>query len=218
MKTVRILVADDHEVVRRGMRTLLEAQRGWKVCGEAATGREAVKQAKRLNPDVVILDITMPELDGLAATRQIRKAVPETQVLILTMHDTDDLLHEVLAAGASGYVTKSDAGGELVIAVAALRMRKPFLSSTVLKTLAASHVYKSDRSGKDWKSGDRLTRREHEVVRLLGQGESNKEIAAALGISARTVETHRANTMRKLGLHSISDLIHYTIREKIVSP
>ncbi len=216
MKTVRILVVDDHEVVRRGIRTLLEAQRGWIVCGEAATGSEALKQAKTLKPDVIVLDISMPELDGVEATRQIRKAVPEAGVLILTMHETDEVLREVLRAGASGYVAKSDAGDDLVAGVKALVKHRTFLSVSALQSLMVSMAEEDEPVGE--KSRSRLTPREHEIARLLGQGKSNKEIAAGLNISARTVETHRTNILQKLGLRSLSDLIHYTIRSGMVQP
>ena len=218
MKTVRILVVDDHEVVRQGIRTLLEAQSGWKICGEAATGSEGIKQAKRLNPDVVVLDITMPESDGMEAIRQIRNAVPAAEVLILTIHEADELLREVLEAGARGYVAKSDAARDLVAAVDAMRLHKPFFSSTALKSLMASYVGENDWSDKHRTSGSHLTRREREVARLLGGGKGNKEIATALSISVRTVETHRTSIMRKLRLHSIGDLVRYTIRKKMVQP
>ena len=216
MKTVRILVVDDHEVVRRGIRTLLDAQRGWKVCGEAATGSEALKQAKTLNPDVIILDISMPGLDGVEATRRIRKAVPAAGVLILTMHETDELLQEALRAGANGYVAKSDAGDELVAGVKALMEGRTFLSVSALKSMMVRMAEEDEPVGK--KSRSRLTRREHEVARLLGQGKTNKEIATDLNISTRTVETHRTNILQKLGFHSLSDLIRYTIREGMVQP
>lgn len=219
MTTVRILVADDHEIVRQGLRALLEAQPGWQVVAEAVDGREALDKAKRLHPDVVVLDVSMPNLNGLEATRQIRKALPQTEVLILTMHDSEQLVREVLEAGARGYVLKSDAGRELVTAVESVRQSKPHFTSRVseivldgyLNAGGRAEVYSAPRTV-------RLSPREREIVQLLAEGKSNKEVAAALHISVKTAETHRTNLMRKLDLHSISELVRYAIRNKMVEP
>ncbi len=216
MATIRLLVADDHEVIRRGVRSLLGTQPGWEVSGEAATGREAVEKAKQLKPDLVVLDITMPELDGLEATRQILEAVPKTKVLILTMHESEQVMSEVLKAGALGYVLKSDAADNLVPAVKALIHGKPFFTSSVSKMMLKGYLKHSTRSTEDSSSEKQLSPRERLIVQLLVEGRKNKEIATALSISIRTAESHRANIMRKLGLHSIVDLVRYAINNKMI--
>lgn len=218
MTKVRILVADDHEVVRQGLRALLATQPGWEVCAEAVTGREAVKKAEQLKPDVVVMDISMPELNGLEATRQIVKVVPQTEVVILTMHDSEELVREVLDAGARGYLLKSDAGRELVAAVDMVRQHKPFLTSRVSEIVLQGYLKGDSRMTREEVPRSRLTRREREIVQLLAEGKSNKEIAVTLGISVKTAETHRANIMNKLGLHSVTELVRYAVRNKIVEP
>ncbi len=214
MKSLRILLADDHEMVRNGLKAVLIARRGWEVCGEALTGREAVAKARELRPDIAILDITMPELGGLEATRQIRLALPGTEVLILTMHDSDQLVREVLAAGARGYVLKSDAGHALVSAVEALAAHKPFFSSKVSSVVLEGFLHPHKPA--DTATGSPLTPREREIVQALTEGRINKEVAEVLGISVKTVETHRTNIMRKLGLHSMSELVRYAVRNRII--
>lgn len=209
---VRILVADDHHVVRTGLRALLESKSGWQVCAEAANGREAVEKARELKPDVAVLDIGMPLLNGVETTRQIRKHSPKTEILILTMHDSDLLVQEVLEAGALGYILKDDADRNLIAAVDALRRHKSFLSSRVsVAALSAGGAQDSDRS-----SRSRLTPRQREILQLLAEGKSNKEVATALGISVKTAETHRANIMLKLNFHSITELVRYAVRNKII--
>jgi DNA-binding NarL/FixJ family response regulator len=211
---VRILIADDHQVVRTGLRALLESKSGWQVCAEAANGREAVEKAGQLKPDVAVLDIGMPLLNGVEATRQIRKLSPRTEVLILTMHDSEVLVQEVLEAGATGYIVKDDADRNLVAAVDALRRHKPYLSSRVSE--AASSAVGSDSSSFGRSSRSRLTPREREILQLLAEGKSNKEVAGFLGISVKTAETHRANIMLKLDFHSITELVRYAVRNKII--
>ncbi len=218
MSSVRILVADDHEVVRRGVKSLLESHPGWTVVAEAATGREAVDQVKRCTPDVVILDITMPELNGLEATRQILKSAPQTEILILTLHESAQLIRCVLEAGARGYVLKSDAGRNLIDAVEAVSEHKAFFTSNVAATVLDGYL-KSDRRKAGVKPDSHaLTPREREIIQLLAEGKSNKEVATTLGISVHTAETHRTNIMRKLEVHSVSELVRYAIRQNIVSP
>jgi DNA-binding NarL/FixJ family response regulator len=214
---IRILVADDHEVVRRGLRALLEAHPELQVCAEAANGREAVEKAKQCKPNLVVMDIGMPELNGLEATRRILRALPQTEVLILTMHESEQVVREVLEAGARGYVLKSDAARDLVTAVKTLQQHKPFFTSRVAELVLKGYLggVQADRAEPSLPS---LTPREREIVQLLAEGKSNKEVAAALEISVKTVEAHRANIMRKLNLHSISELVHYAIRNKIVEP
>jgi DNA-binding NarL/FixJ family response regulator len=219
MSGIRILVADDHEIVRQGLRALLEAQPGWQVVAEAVDGRDAVDKAKRARPDVVVLDVSMPNLNGLEAARQIRRALPQTEVLVLTMHDSEQLVREVLEAGARGYVLKSDAGRELVTAVESVRKSKPYFTSRVSEIVLDGYLHAGTRSDAfNMPRTVRLSPREREIVQLLAEGKSNKEVAAALHISVKTAETHRTNLMRKLDLHSISELVRYAIRNKMVEP
>src|SRR6266404_5676088 len=216
---VRILVADDHEIVRRGLRALLDDQPNWEVVGEAVSGREAVDKAKQLMPDVAVIDITMPELNGFEATRQILKAAPQTEVLILTMHESEQIVREVLDAGARGYVLKSDAGRDLVAAVEALCQHRTFFSSKIADMLLHAYLRANQRaSGETEPARGRLTAREREIVQLLAEGKSNKEVAQALNISIKTAETHRTNIMNKLDLRSITALVRYAVRNNIVEP
>lgn len=212
---VRILVADDHQVVRTGLRSLLESKSEWEVCAEAANGREAVEKAATLKPDVAVLDIAMPLLNGVEATRQILKASPDTAILILTMHDSDSLIQEVLGAGALGYVLKDDADRNLIAAVEALSNHKPYLSSRLSDGKMAG--VQAGTGASERLSRGRLTPREREVLQLLAEGKSNKEIAGVLGISVKTAETHRANIMLKLNMHSIADLVRYAVRNNIIA-
>jgi DNA-binding NarL/FixJ family response regulator len=214
---VSILLADDHDVVRRGLREMLEAHEGWEVCGEARNGREAVELAIQLRPQIAVLDLMMPELNGLEATRQIRKELPTTEVIIFTMYETEQLIREVLAAGARGYILKADAGRNLVSAVEALAHHKPFFTPRVSETLLEAFLKSTPATDKASAFG-LLTDREREIVQMLAEGKSNKEIASALSISVKTVETHRATVMRKLGINSIVELVHYAIRNQLVAP
>jgi len=215
MRQVRILVADDHSIVRRGVRALLETHAGWKVCGEAATGSEAVKQAKKLRPDVAVIDITMPDLNGFEATRQIRTVAPQTQILVLTVHESEQALREVLDAGALGYVSKSDLDLNLSAAIESLLRHKPFFSSRVSEMMLKRYL-KQDVPSKPGTGPATLTPRQREIVRLLAEGKTNKEVALALGISVKTAETHRNNIMRKLQLRSFSHLVRYAVRHNLV--
>jgi DNA-binding NarL/FixJ family response regulator len=214
-KRLRILVADDHELVRRGIRGLLCARRGWTVVGEAMNGLEAVEKANRLKPDVAILDISMPDLDGLQATRRIRDAVPTTEVVVLTMHESDQMVRRVLDAGALGYVLKSDLPTQLVKAVKDVSAGKQFLTPRISDIVLKGFLKTGNQVDTMWRSQVRPTSREVEVIRLLAEGKANKEIAIRLGITIRTVETHRAKIMLKIGVHSLAELIHYAIRQKI---
>lgn len=211
----RILVADDHEVVRKGLRALLEAQPGYEVCGEAGDGREAVREALRLRPDVVVLDFSMPRLNGLEVTRQIRKALPQTEVVVLTAYDSEQLAHAVLAAGALSYVLKSDAERDLVTAVDSLHRGRPFFTARVAKIVLDGYLKLLPVTDAE-DHLQPLTGRERETLQLLAEGKSNKEVAAILGITVKTAETHRAALMRKLDLHSISDLVHYAVRNRVI--
>jgi len=216
MTTVRILVADEQEVVRRGVRALLEARGAAEVCGEAATGREAVAKAKQLKPHIVLLEVNLPELNGLEATRQILKALPKTEVLVFTTEKAEQVVREALAAGARGYVLKTDPGTALLAAVGALRQHKPFFAPTISEALLEDYLRGGPAARPQPPTRTHLSSREREVIQLLAEGRSNKEVAAALGISVKTAETHRANILRKLRLHSITELVRYAIRNKII--
>ena len=194
---------------------MLNAHEGWIVCGEAANGREAVRLAASLKPDVVILDLYMPEMNGLEAARQIRHELPRTEVLVFTMHESEQIIREVLAAGARGYVLKSDAGRQLISAVEALSHHKPFFTAKVSETLLDAYL-NSTLTPDEGSVYSALTAREREIVQMLAEGKSNKEIGERLSISVKTVETHRANVMRKLGINSIVELVHYAIRNELV--
>jgi DNA-binding NarL/FixJ family response regulator len=212
----RILVADDHEVVRRGLCALLRNQPEWEVCGEASDGREAVQKALSLKPEVVILDIGMPNLNGLEATRQILKANSRIKVLILTLHDSDQVVQEVLNAGARGFLLKTDAARDLVAAVEALRRGKTYFTPKVAAMVLDGYLRRENGAAPAPPARSRLTPREREVVQLLAEGKSSKEVAVVLGLSVKTAETHRSNIMRKLALHSVSDLVLYAVRNNIV--
>ena len=214
--SLRILVVDDHAVVRRGVRSLLESHEGWEVCGEATTGRDAVEQSRRLRPDVVVMDLSMPELNGLEATRQILKDAPDTEVLVLTMHQSEELARDVLQAGARGFVLKADADENLITAVDRLREHKPFLTTAVTEFMLDDYLRRGD--AQDGLAPVAVTARERQIVQLVAEGQTNKEAASALGISVKTIEAHRANIMRKLHLRTVSDLVRYAIRNKIVQP
>jgi DNA-binding NarL/FixJ family response regulator len=212
----RILVADDHEVVRKGLMVVLQQQPEWQVCGEACNGREAVEQAKLLLPDVIIMDISMPGLNGLEATRQIMRANPATKVLMLTLLDSEEVVRSVLDAGALGFLMKSDPALEVVTGVEALRRGKTYFTSKVAGTVLDGYLRRGTEVTPGGGERRRLTPREREVVQLLAEGSSSKEVAVTLGLSVKTAETHRSNIMRKLQLHSVSSLVLYAVRNNIV--
>lgn len=214
---LRIVVVDDHELVRRGIRDLLQAQQGWKVVGEAGRGQDGVRLVKKLRPDIAILDITMPDIDGLETTRQIRKAAMETRVLILSMHESDQMVRRVLEAGARGYVLKSDMAVQLVQAVKDLASGKISLTPKVSEIVVEGFLRARAENKQNGHSQPQPTLREREVIRLLAGGKSNKEIATELGITLRTVETHRGRIMMKMGFHCLTDLVHYAIRDRLVT-
>jgi len=215
VNVLRILIADDHEVARKGIRALLENHPGWEVCAEAKDGREAVEFADRLRPDVLLLDIGMPNLNGLDAARQILATSPDARILILTVHDTEQIVREVLAAGARGFLLKSDAGRDLVAAVEALQRRRTFFTSKVAEMMLEGYL--RPHSDSDDPTGQRvLTPREREVIQLVAEGKTTKEVASVLSLSVKTAETHRTNLMRKLDLHSVADLTLYAVRNGIV--
>lgn len=211
MPHLLILIADDHAVVRAGLRTLLESRTRWQVCAEAADGRDAVEKAAKHKPQIAILDIGMPLLNGVEAARQIRKTSPATEILILTMHESDDLVQQVVEAGARGYILKDEADRVLLDAVHALSQHKSFFSTRVSE--AAVTPDSADRAKS---SRSRLTPREREILQLLAEGKSNKEVANLLNISVNTAEAHRANIMLKLDFHSLAELVMYAIRNNII--
>ena len=213
MAAFRILVADDHEVVRKGLIAFLKQKPEWQVCGEACNGREAIEQAAQLMPDLVVMDISMPGLNGLEATDQIVRANPSIKVLVLTLHDSEDLIRDVLNAGARGFLLKSDSVCELEAAIEALLRNKTYFTSKVSAMVLEGYL----RGGTPFAANrNPLTPREREVVQLLAEGSSTKEVAVALGLAVKTAETHRSNIMRKLHLHSVSDLVLYAVRNNIV--
>jgi DNA-binding NarL/FixJ family response regulator len=213
---LRILIADDHEVVRRGLCTLLQSQEGWEICGEATDGRAAVLKAKELKPDVVIVDIGMPGLNGLAATRQLVQQDPQCKVIVLTITDSDQVIREALDAGARGFVLKSDAARDLVAAVEALQRNRMFFTPHVNDMVLAGFLERRTGPSLGPPQLPRLTPREREVIQLLAEGKSSKEVACVLNLSTKTAETHRSNIMRKLGFHSIRDLVVYAVKNNII--
>jgi DNA-binding NarL/FixJ family response regulator len=214
---LRILIADDHELVRRGLSSLLQAHEGWEICGEATDGRETVEKAKVLKPDIVIVDIGMPNLNGLAATRQLVQHDPGFKIIVLTITDSDHVIREALNSGARGFVLKSDAARDLVSAIEALERGQMFFTPRVNEMVLAGFLEKGAVSVHG--SSPRfptLTPREREVIQLLAEGKSSKEVAALLSLSTKTAETHRSNIMRKLGFHSIRDLVLYAVKNNII--
>lgn len=216
MDKIRILIADDHDIVRRGLRPLIETERDWEVCGEAGNGREAVELCERLRPDVVVLDVGMPEMDGVEATRQIKQRLPDTEILAFTGTESELLVHQLFAAGARACVLKSEAGEQLLPAIKALSEHKPYLTSQITRLVFDRYLNGGLSRADDTTDG--LTTRERTTVKLLAQGNSNKLVAAELGISIKTVESHRASIMRKLGFSAFSELVRYAVRNRIVEP
>ena len=214
MSSVRILIADDHELIRRGLVASLAERPDWTIVAEAADGRQACELAALHAPDIAVLDLTMPELNGLDVTRQIRASTPKTRILIVTAHESDQLIREVLDAGAMGYVLKSDAGRVLVQAIEALLDERPFFTSKVARFVLDGYLRSTEDSASPATGG--LSPRERHIVQLLAEGSNNKEVARTLQLSVKTVETHRSNIMRKMEFGSLADLVRYAIRNKIV--
>ena len=218
MKSLRILIADDHELFRDGIKSLLQSHPYWEICGEASTGVEAVAKAAELKPDIIILDIAMPGLNGVDAARRIRIASKNSEVLILSVHYSDQLIHEIIDAGAHGYLLKSDSDRDLLSAIETLARHKPFFTSQAGEVIQNRHNTDEPVTKIPQLVRNRVTSREREIIQRLAEGEGSKEIALSLGISSKTVETHRANVMRKLEVHNISELVRYAVRNQIVEP
>ncbi len=213
--TIKVLLAEDHTIVRKGLRSLLEPVADIVVVGEAENGRDAVEQAERSNPDIVVMDHAMPVLNGLEATRQIKRRQPEIKILILTMHTNEEYVFQFLKAGASGYLVKQSAPDELVAAIRAIADGQSFLSPSISKSLIEEFVRQTQGQGTD-DSYALLTEREREVLQLVAEGQTNNEIGDELHISVKTAAVHRTNIMNKLGLHSMADLTKYAIRKGII--
>jgi len=207
---VRILIADDHDVVRAGLQKILASQSGWEIVAVAADGKEAIEKAMETQPDVAVVDYSLPKYNGVEVTRQIRERLPKTEILIFTMHDNETLIEQLLQAGARGYLLKSDASRYLITAIEALATHKPFFTGEVSEALIASFT------GRSGHRGSALTNRERQIVQLVAEGHTNKAIARLLGISLKTVETHRTAVMRKLNLSSTAALVRYAIRNHII--
>jgi two-component system, NarL family, response regulator NreC len=208
MNTIRILLAEDHTTVREGLKLLIGNQPDMQVVADVGDGREAVETARRLKPDVVVMDITMPEMNGLQATRELTRACPQVRVLTLTRHSDDGFLQQLLRAGAAGYVLKQSAATELVRAVRMVAAGKSYLDPAITEKVMGNYLGRRDRQRA---TPDDITEREAEVLRLIAWGHSNKEIAERCEISVKTVEAHKANCMRKLGLQSRVDIIRYAV-------
>jgi DNA-binding NarL/FixJ family response regulator len=216
----RVIVVDDHPVVRRGLRAILETQRDIEVYGEASDGLSAVELVKKGKPNLVLLDLTMPEMNGLEVTAAVRECSPDTEVLVLSMHFSEELAREVLRSGALGYMLKSDADDELLEAIDRVRRHQPFFTSKLASAMAQNFLDGPPEGGvdADGQPASPLTDRELQVVQLLAEGKSNKEVAGALGVSTRTVESHRNHIMRKMNFTSFSELIRFAIRSNLVAP
>lgn len=216
MPKLRLLLGDDHTLVRQGLRKILEEKPEWEVVAEAGDGREAVKQAVALRPDVAILDIGMPQLNGIEATRQIVKRSPDTRVLILSMHSADAYVARALQAGAKGYLLKDSAGKDLIRAVATVATNKSFFSPAIAKLMLDDYVRRVAETTVVDKY-DTLSEREREVFQLVAEGRSNKEVAELLAISLATVETHRSRILEKLDVHNTAELVLYAVRRGVIS-
>ncbi len=217
MSKIRVLLVDDHTIVRQGLRALLESQEGIEVVGEAEDGRHAFEKAEQLIPDIVVLDITMPNLNGIEATRQIKKLNSEIKVIVLTVHDSEEYVHQILQAGASGYLLKESAVSDLVSAINAVTKGDIFLSPTISKVVVKDYIKHTEGESKVFDSLDILTGREREVLQLIAEGHTNREVARLLELSVKTVDVHRAHIKEKLHIRDTAGLIKYSIRKGLIS-
>ena len=216
MRSLRLMIADDHEIFRAGLRSLLEDQPGWQIVAEASNGREAVAKAAKAHPDVALLDIGMPVLNGLEAARQIVRRAPQTKIVMLTVYDSDAMIHQVLACGARAYLFKTDAARDLVSAVKAVHEHATFFTEKVAEAVVNGFKHNGSRTAGAESQTGRLTPRQCEITRLVAQGLTSKELGAFLGISVKTAETHRSNLMHRLNCHSVADLVRYAVRNQII--
>ena len=212
----KVLLVDDHTIVRQGIKALLDTQEGIEVVGEAEDGREAIEKAKQMAPNVIVIDITMPNLNGIEATRQIKKINPEIKVLVLTVHDNEEYIHRILQAGASGYLLKESAVSELVSAINAVEKGEIFLSPSISKVVVTDYIRHVETGSGDFDSLNILTNREREVLQLIAEGHTNKNIAHELKLSVKTVDVHRSHIMDKLNIHDITGLVKYAIRKGLI--
>ncbi|HUY79777.1 MAG TPA: response regulator transcription factor [Ktedonobacterales bacterium] len=212
---IRVLLADDHTILRAGLRMMLNAQRDIEVIGEASDGRQAISEAQRLLPDVILMDITMPECNGIEATRQVKRLLPETRVLVLTMHENEEYLFQMLRAGAAGYILKEAADTELITAIRIVYSGRFYLSPSAQSMMVGDYLQRV-RSGEEHDSYSALTEREREILKLVAEGHTNNQIAERLFISPKTVDTHRTHIMDKLNLHSRAELVKYAMRRGLL--
>jgi two-component system response regulator NreC len=212
---IRVLLADDHTILRAGVRMMLNAQPDIEVVGEASDGRQAITEAQRLLPDVILMDITMPDLNGIEATRQVKRLLPEIKVLVLTMHENEEYLFQVLRAGASGYMLKEAADTELISAIRIITNGSFYLSSSAQSMMVGDYLQRV-RSGEERDSYSELTEREREILKHVAEGYTNNQIAERLFISPKTVDTHRTHIMDKLNLHSRAELVKYAMRRGLL--
>ena len=218
MDKIRILLADDHTMIRTGIATLLQSIKEFSIVGEAEDGEDAVQKTSELRPTVVVIDLSMPKLSGIEATRIIKKRYPETNVLVLTMHENEEYVYQILKSGASGYVLKSAGKDELAEAIRAVARGERFFSPRISQLMAEGYVKRVEKGGPDAVKGDvPLTRREREILALVANGLTNQQIADQLFISPRTVDTHRTNIMQKLDIHDLANLVRYAIEHGIIS-
>lgn len=208
---LRVLIADDHEIVRRGVRDVIETQPGWEVCGEAANGSDVLDIALKGRPNVAVIDVSLPGLNGIAVTRQLKQAMPTTEVLLFTMHDDEETISGGLAAGARGYLLKTDGDEQLVAAISSLGAHRSYFSPLVSDLLLESAVHERKKSRLE-----SFSVRELEVAQLIAEGESNKKIARRLEISVKTVESHRAAAMRKAGVHTAAEFVRFAIKHNLI--
>jgi DNA-binding NarL/FixJ family response regulator len=211
MGSLRLLIADDHEIFRAGLRSLLENEPGWQIVAEASNGREAVAKAAKTHPDVALLDIGMPVLNGLEAAHQIVRRGPRTKIVMLSVHDSDLMIHKVLACGARAYLFKTDAARDLVSAVKAVQDHATFFTEKVAEAVLNGFKHNGSRT-----DAGRLTPRQREITKLLAEGRTTKEVGAFLGISVKTAETHRSNLMHRLNCCSAAELVRYAVRNQII--
>ena len=218
MSKTKVLLVDDHTIVRQGIKALLDTQEGIEVVGEAEDGREAIEKVKQMAPNVIVIDITMPNLNGIEATRQIKKINPEIKVLVLTVHDNEEYIHRILQAGASGYLLKESAVSDLVSAINAVEKGDIFLSPSISKVVVKDYIRHAETESGEFDSLNILTNREREVLQLIAEGHTNKDIARILKLSIKTIDVHRSHIMDKLNIRDITGLVKYSIRKGLIKP